>query len=372
MAVSLLRTRVSNPGDLRMLDILEKSADRGAGLVRQILGFVHGMGGEPRVLQVKHLLHDISEIITGTFPKSIVLEEQVPNDLWPILANPTQIHQVLLNLCVNARDAMPQGGTLTLGAANCVLDVADAQAIEGAAPGAWLVLHVEDTGTGIAPELLERIWEPFFTTKAAGEGTGLGLSTVRGIIGAFHGFMTLKTEAGRGTTIRAYLPVAPVNAVGETSFSPFEIEQGRGELILFVDDEQPICDMLAATLAHGGYRTVVASNGEEALAVLGDKLKDISLVITDLDMPRMGGETLARAIRIISPSMKILVMSGLANRYSREKPCDFASAFLQKPFTVDSLLNQVQRLLPGALSRPPMPSMRPAQSGSTPAAGALS
>ena len=367
MVVSLLRTSITDPKDLRMLDILDRSADRGAGLVRQIIGFVHGVGGEPRVVQVKHLLNDVSEIIRETFPKSIIVEVQLVPDLWPVLANPTQIHQVLLNLSVNARDAMSAGGTLRLSAENCVLDAAAAQAIKGAAPGAWLMLQVEDTGTGIPPELLERIWEPFFTTKAAGEGTGLGLSTVRGIISASHGFMTLQTAMGRGTTVRAYLPVAPADAAGDSSSNPFPQERGNGELILIVDDEQSIRDMAGATLDHAGYRTVMATNGEEALAIFNEKSAEISLIITDLDMPRMGGVALARAIRVINPALKILAMGGFADRYTKEKPCDFASAFIAKPFTVAILVNQVQRLLHGVGSKPPIPLALPVGAGSPPA-----
>jgi two-component system cell cycle sensor histidine kinase/response regulator CckA len=182
LAAPMLRERATDPADIRMITTLEKSAERGAGLVRQILSFAHGVGGANQLVQVKHLLRDTASVITETFPKNIRLEDRIPGSLWPIMANPSQIHQIALNLCVNARDAMPDGGKLSLFAENCLLDDIAAQAIAGATPGPWVVLHVEDTGTGIPSDVLEHIWEPFFTTKEVGKGTGLGLSTVRGIV----------------------------------------------------------------------------------------------------------------------------------------------------------------------------------------------
>ncbi|MDI1336040.1 MAG: PAS domain S-box protein [Lacunisphaera sp.] len=347
MAVSLLRHKLSESGDLRLLDILEKSGERGAGLVRQILGFVHGIGGEARLVQVKHLLHDIAGIITQTFPKSIALHEKVPNDLWPVLANPTQIHQVLLNLCVNARDAMPSGGTLTLCAENCVLDAVAARAIEGAAPGAWLMLQVADTGTGISPGVLARVWEPFFTTKAAGLGTGLGLSTVRGIVATYQGFTTLQTAPGRGTIVSVYLPADLKSLAASDSTHPHPVAHGRSELILLVDDEKSIRDIAEAILVKFGYRVVTAADGAEALEIFEVQGTEIALIITDLDMPLLNGSTLAGLLRASRPALKILAMSGIASLYTRAKPCEFATAFMSKPFTVEILLKNVRELLHG-------------------------
>jgi len=345
MAVSLLRNHVTSSSDLRLLDILEKCGERGAGLVRLILGFAQGAGGEPRLVQVKHLLHDISGIITQTFPKSILLREDVPNDLWPVMANLTQIHQVLLNLCVNARDAMPSGGTIQLRAANCRLDAAAARAIEGAAPGAWLMLQVSDSGTGITPEVLARIWEPFFTTKAAGQGTGLGLSTVRGIVETCRGFTTIETEVGRGTTVRVYLPAEHSSGDPQGTLAPSAASRGQGELILLVDDERSIREIARDTLRHAGYRVVVAADGAEAIRVYEAQRAEIALVITDLDMPLIEGAALATFLRGKNPALKILAMSGSSSRSTQEKPCEFASAFMAKPFTVEQLLRHVGQLL---------------------------
>ncbi len=348
MAATLLRDRLSATSDLRLIDTLEKCADRGAGLVRQILGFVHGIGDEPSVVQVKHLLRDITTVVTETFPKSITLNEEVPNELWPILANPTQIHQVLLNLCVNARDAMPNGGTLTVGAENCVLDAKAAAAIEGAKPGAWLVLHIEDTGTGIPPAVVARMWEPFFSTKPLSKGTGLGLSTVRGIIETCHGFITLRTGLGRGTCFRVYLPAAQSVIAADGSAHPYSSKRGRGELILLVDDEELIRDLAGATLTKAGYRVITTADGFEAAGAFESNVGEIALIITDLDMPNVDGETLVEVIRTFKPHLKILAMSGGGSRQSKARPTEFASAFMAKPFSAETLLTHVDKLLHGA------------------------
>jgi PAS domain S-box-containing protein len=346
MTATLLREHVTESTGLRLLDMLEKSAGRGAGLVRQILGFVNGIGGEPRVLQVKHLLRDIAEVVTETFPKSIKLCENVPNDLWPIVANPTQIHQVLLNLCVNARDAMPRGGTLLLRAENCRLDDAAASVIEGAKPGAWLVLHVEDTGTGIPPEVLTRMWEPFFSTKTAEKGTGLGLSTVRGIVETYGGFVTVASEVGRGTTIRIYLSATEGAVDGDGEVSPLALRGGHDELILFVDDEEPIRDIGVAMLTQAGYRVLAAEDGAQAAALFREHCAEIALVITDREMPVLSGGELVRLIWERDPKMKVIVMSG-GDQGSTPPMSSTGSvmAFMAKPFTAHQLLDAVGGLL---------------------------
>ncbi len=348
MVSDLLRKHVSKSGDLQLLDILEKCAKRGADLVRQILGFVHGVGGELRMVQVEHLLRDIGGVVSGTFPKSIVLSEEISGELWPISANPTQIHQILLNLCVNARDAMPQGGRLSLQAENCVLDEASAAAINGAKPGTWIMIQVADTGTGIPPKVLSRIWDPFFTTKTADQGTGLGLSTARGIVVSHGGFITVKTNPGHGTTFRVYLPAVEGSAVEARVIRSRSATAGHGELILFVDDEYPIRDVAEAILTRHGYRVITASDGIEAIARFAVHAADVALVITDLDMPVFDGPALAAAIHRIDRTKKILAISGMGStsRLQNERTREFASGFLAKPFTVDALLDTVAALLP--------------------------
>lgn len=347
LVAPLLRAHATLPYDLRLLDTLEKCAGRGAGLVRQILGFVHGIGGEPRVVQVKHLLKDIAGVITETFPKAIVLREEVPNDLWPILANPTQIHQVLLNLCVNARDAMPEGGTLRLRATNLSLDEIEARSIAGASAGAWIVLHVEDTGTGIPPPVLEHIWEPFFTTKPADKGSGLGLPTVRSLVETHHGFITLVTQPG-STTFKVYLPAdrSAVESDGAPRLPP--MRSGHNELILLVDDEELIREIARAILTSAGYRVLTAADGREGARLFNAKSADIALVITDRDMPLSDGAAMAESVRARSPAMKILVMSGLtsAKRGDDLRRRKFGNASIAKPFSAETLLRSVEQLLP--------------------------
>ncbi|ACB74415.1 signal transduction histidine kinase, nitrogen specific, NtrB [Opitutus terrae PB90-1] len=343
MVGPLLRDRLSEPRDLRLLDTLESCAARGAGLVRQILGFAQGVAGEHRVVQVKHLLRDITDVIAASFPKSIVLEDEIPADLWPVNGNPTQIHQVVLNLCVNARDAMPEGGTLRLRGQNCLLDEETARTIEGARPGPWLVLQVEDTGTGIPADVLSRIWEPLFTTKAPDKGTGLGLSTVRGIVAQHQGLVTVKTEVNRGTTFSVYLPVEETAVTGTGTASPFAATAARGEQVLFVDDEASICELATAVLSRHGYRVLTARDGAEAIAQFAPRIADIALVITDLDMPTLDGAALCRVIHTLSPDTKILATSGFVQA---APPKEAFSGFLPKPFTPEKLLKIVEEALP--------------------------
>jgi PAS domain S-box-containing protein len=348
MGAPMLRLRTKDPMDIKLLGSMEKSAERGASLVRQILGFAHGVGGQPQPVQLKHLARDIIAVIEETFPKSITFEHNLPSDLWIISANPTQMHQVLLNLCVNARDAMPQGGTLRLQVKNTVLDERAAAAMKGAQPGSYVVLEISDTGTGIAPDLLEHIWEPFFTTKAANHGTGLGLSTVRGIVEKHSGFITLQTAVGRGTTFQVYLP-ASETSVGPLSNSPLpSIPRGHGELILIVDDEADIREVVSATLISHGYRVLVAVDGLEAVALFAPRSAEIKLVITDLHMPGLEGGTLAIVLRRLDPGVRLLAMSGLSAGRSRTAPLPgiFGDAFMKKPFTMETLLKTVHQQLP--------------------------
>ena len=347
MAAPMLRQRATDPLDLRLLETLEHSAERGAALVRQILSFAHGTAGEPKLMQVKHLARDIIEMIEETFPKSIKLEQYFAADTRTIRANPTQIHQVLLNLCVNARDAMPQGGLLRLRTENCVLDATLAATIEGARPGTFVLIEVEDTGTGIPAEALKHIWEPFFTTKGEGKGTGLGLSTVRGIVETHRGFIGLQTRVGHGTTFSIYLPAAEVEEKAEGSPPLPKAPRGTGELILLVDDEANNRDVTRATLARHGYRVLVAANGTEAVALFVPRSEEIRLVISDLSMPNLDGAALARILQRLTPNVRILTISGLANDTGKSAGAGGPPGgnFLAKPFKAEALLRKVHALL---------------------------
>ena len=325
MATPMIREHMSNPDDLAMLATVEASAKRGAALVKQILSFAHGIGGDHVIVQAKHILGDVAGIIRETFPKNIRLEMSFPKDIWTVIGNPTQIHQVLLNLCVNARDAMPAGGLLRIRGGNVSLDADGASALPGARPGTWLVLSVEDTGTGIEPGVLAHIWEPFFTTKTADKGTGIGLSTVRGIVGTHKGFVTLATEPGKGTKFQVFLPAT--DAVGGA-------------------DEANIRDMVKTIVSRNGYRVLAAEDGVEAVAMLAAMPCAIDVVVTDLMMPRLGGRALIEVIRRMYPKVKVLAISGGSRDSDAiQGAIDLADVFLMKPFTMEDLLTHIHDLL---------------------------
>jgi PAS domain S-box-containing protein len=355
LAAPMLRDHASDPADVRIISTLERSAERGAGLVRQILGFAHGADGAHRLLQPKHLLRDMAVFIEETFPKSIHLEHVIPSDLWLVNGNPTQLHQVLLNLCVNARDAMADGGTLTLRAENLVVDEVAGAALEGGRSGPFVVIHVEDSGTGIAPEVLARIWDPFFTTKAAGKGTGLGLSTVRGIVESHAGFVTVHSLVGRGTTFRVHLPAAEAGAVSPTDQTPVAVAaRGTGELVLVVDDEPGIRNMAAAILARHGYRVLTAADGAEAVALFAPRSREIRVLITDISMPNLDGAALAGVVLRINPHVKVVAVSGLSpENAASPAPPPFGDAYLPKPFRPEVLLTTVHELLRAPANPPP-------------------
>ena len=348
-APPLLRASHPSERDLKILDNLERSALRGASLVKQILGFARSSSGEFQPIQLKHITRDIIDIMEETFPKNIVLEHSIPSDLWAVQGNPTQVHQVLLNLCVNARDAMPAGGTLRLTASNRTLEAVEAAAIPESRAGSWLELEVSDTGTGIPPEILERIWQPFFTTKDPGKGTGLGLSTVRGIVVNHQGFVELHTEVGHGTTFRVFLPVAASDRPLEATPLPVPIPAGGSEFILVADDDPIIRDLLTWILEEHGYRVINCPNGWEALALFSASPDKFQLLITDLTMPWLGGLELIRAILQIPSRIRLIGMSGMADNKSSES--DIAAvkalthAFIAKPFTANALLALVHRTL---------------------------
>ncbi len=344
MVAQLLRAEAT-PHHQRLLDTLEQSAARGAALVKQILSFVQGGDDELRIVQLKHVARDITAMIEETFPRNIRLEQNIPSDTWPVRANVTQIHQVLLNLCVNARDAMPHGGVLSVQLHNRAVDAATAARLPGAQPGRYLCIEVGDTGTGIAPDVLPRIWEPFFTTKEIGRGTGLGLSTVRGIVARHHGFSTVDSVLGEGTRFTLYLPaeqsedtLPPPNAGGP-------IPHGAGESVLVIEDEPEVRMLVEAVLRRHGYQVVTAENGALAHRWLADPTftADLRLVITDMMMPQLGGREIVSLLRHRLPHVAVLVMSGLTSGAATGD--EIGDDFLLKPFSHDTLLRRVHALL---------------------------
>jgi len=345
MGAPLLRTHAMQPADLRVLEAIESSAGRGAALVRQILSFANGAESDKMLIQAKHLVQDIAKLVAQTFPRNIRLEEDLQPNLWPILGNATQLHQIVLNLCVNARDAMPGGGTLRLHLENRTLTAAQAQAWPEAHPGSYVVIEVADTGTGIPPAILERIWEPFFTTKGEGKGTGLGLATVRGIATSHNGFVTLDTAEGRGTTFRVFLPAAEnAGAAQHGGTRPNFLMRGRGELVLVVDDEKTVRELVGAILSRFGYRVLAAVNGMQALALYASRIKEVALLISDLGMPEMGGTKLAAALTQLNPELRVIFISG-GELASGLEPAPDGAMLLPKPFSGEDLLSRVHEAL---------------------------
>lgn len=217
LAIPMLRPSVSDASARNLLDSLETTVGRATALVRQILEYADGAGGQLQLVPLQHLVEEVALFLAGTFPRNIRITRHIPADLWCVNANLSQIHQVLLNLCVNARDAMAAGGTLRLGLENCVLDASTAAKITGGRKGSFLVLQVDDTGTGFSPVVTARMWEPFITTKKAGGGSGLGLSTIRDIITHHKGFIQFRTEIGKGSSFRIYLPAAGLTGAPQMS-----------------------------------------------------------------------------------------------------------------------------------------------------------
>lgn len=345
MAIPMLRDKESDPSKQRLLDMLERSAQRGKGLVQQVLSFAHGSETERQTLQAKPIILDIEKIIEETFPKSIQFRKQLQPDLWPIEANATQIHQILLNLCVNARDAMPRGGMLTVAATNLLLDQSVGDSQFSIRPGPYLLLMVEDTGTGMPPEVLEKVFEPFFTTKPAGQGTGLGLATVSGIVKSLGGFIEVKSQPDKGTCFRVYLPALDTAQPKVIETTPRELPSGHGEVLLLVDDEAAIREIMKGTLENFGYAIRTAEHGLDALSVFSRHQQEITLVITDMEMPLMNGAALVSALHKINPQLKVIVTSGLND--TQFITSNDRIRFLQKPYTAEQLLTAVHDLLAG-------------------------
>lgn len=349
MIAQLLRSDNPSAAHGRLLDTLEQSAQRGAALVKQILSFAQGSTEGCRDLQLKHLARDVVAMIEETFPKNIRLSHELPSDLWLIRGHPTQLHQVLLNLCVNARDAMPDGGELALTFANVTLDEAAAAAIPQGRPGTFVAVEIRDTGAGIPPHVLPHIWEPFFTTKASTHGTGLGLSTVRSILRNHDGFAEIASAPGEGTTFRLYFPAQP--AVAEPPSGAMDAAntpRGNGELILVIEDEPGVRDLVHAVLQRHGYRPVTATDGLEAMNLLRlQPTLQPQLVLSDMAMPYLSGEALVPLLRRQLPQARILTMSGLGAADAKNGAADTGDAFLLKPFKPDALLAAIHRLLRG-------------------------
>lgn len=336
LGLDIIKNKINDKNTIDWIKTLQDTAKKGSDLIKQILLFARGLGDKQGIIQLRYIIEDFIKIIKGTFPKSINISKEVRNDLCTIIGDSTQISQLLMNLCVNSRDAMPDGGNLIIKATNIVLDESLAKSNVNAKVGNYVLLTVSDTGTGIPPEIIAKIFDPFFTTKEAGKGTGLGLSTVYNIVKNHKGFLDVKSEVGKGTTFSIYLP-AVVNESKEEELKIQDIPYGKNEVILVVDDEVAVREIIRATLEAYGYEVISADNGAEAIALYEKNLINVKVAIVDMLMPVMDGTATIQALRAINPNIKIIVSSGFDE--AKDKPIiGEVDAFLSKPFTAESIL----------------------------------
>lgn len=328
---------------LQMLKMLETNAKRGGDLVRQILLFTRGSDKKFTIVLVSQLLEDIKQIAQQTFPKFIDINTDIAPDIGMVFGDNTELHQVLMNLVVNARDAMPNGGKLSISATKLFIDENYARMHIGATVNSYVKITVADTGVGIDSEIIDRIFDPFFTTKEVGKGTGLGLSILMGIVKSHDGFVEVASQVGIGTKFQVYLP----SKEGSISQIIEEIEppRGQGELILVVDDEVAITQIAKTTLEIHNYKVLTAQNGIEAIALYTEQKDEIRLVLIDMMMPSMGGKTVISALQTINPQVQIIAMSGLASSEALVQSTGVEiQGFLAKPFTPKELLNFVHKI----------------------------
>ncbi|HVU17191.1 MAG TPA: response regulator [Candidatus Didemnitutus sp.] len=346
IATDLLREDSKSPEVERLASMVTHSVERGGALIRQVLAFARGAEGDKQALQVALAIKDVARLLEETLPRSIELTTRVAPELWLVRADATQLSQVLMNLGVNARDAMPSGGQLLMQATNVEVDVASAAGRAGTPPGSYVQITVEDTGTGMPPEILDRIFDPFFTTKAIGKGTGLGLSMVRGIVKNHGGSIVVSSEPGRGTAFQLFLPAVFEASPAPVSAPPAPPKPGHGETLLVIDDERDIGMLLHNYLKHFGYKPIVAVSGEEGVALFRAHQAEIRAVITDMMMPGMQAPELVGALRAIDPQVRIVLMSGMVGPDGQERIAALkCEGFLQKPMKGEEIAHAIESVL---------------------------
>ncbi|MDI1313011.1 PAS domain S-box protein [Prosthecobacter sp.] len=346
MSIELLRLTSRDERAKSVLTTIETSAKRGADMVKQILSFARGVEGQRMVINVRNIIQDMQHLVQDTFPKEIVFRAELDRDLPLFSGDHTQVHQVLLNLCVNARDAMPNGGMLTVNATSLQVDENYAGMNPGSVPGRYLKVQVTDTGTGIPQEVVDKIFDPFFTTKEQGKGTGLGLSTVLSIVKSHGGFLNVYSEPGNGTTFSICFPAldAPEGVAAKVQEDTHS--RGKGEMILIVDDEESVRTITQQTLETYGYRVLTAADGTEAVALYSIHRTAIDVVVTDMMMPVMGGQATIQVLQRLNPAVKIIAASGLTNDGSAARATGMGvKHFLPKPFTAQTILTALRQVL---------------------------
>jgi two-component system cell cycle sensor histidine kinase/response regulator CckA len=356
------------PTDPSFQDIMQikQNANRAASLVRQLLAFSRRQTLRPQVLDLGEVLSDLTMLLRRLIGEKVQLEVVHGRDLWPVKVDISQFEQVVVNLAVNARDAMPDGGKLTLRTSNVSAEDSPRFGYKGMPVADYVLVEVDDTGTGIAPEIRDRIFEPFFSTKDVGKGTGLGLSTVYGIVKQTGGFVYLESEVGRGTTFRIFLPrhipvaedapsqlpeteapaIAGAMAAADEVVKAASADLTGQETILLVEDEEGLRTLNARGLASRGYTVLVAGNGVEAIEVLEKQGGEVDLVVSDVVMPEMDGPTLLKELRRRNPDVKVIFVSGYAeDAFQKHLPEHGQFAFLPKPFTLKQLVAAVKETM---------------------------
>jgi two-component system cell cycle sensor histidine kinase/response regulator CckA len=327
-------------------EVIARTAEKAAALTKQLLAFSRKQEIQPKVISLNDLLRNVDQMVERLMPEDIELKTTLASDLGNVLADPSQVEQIVMNLVVNARDAMPGGGTLMIETSNVDLDTFYAREHLDVTPGPYVMLAVSDTGVGISTEVRSRIFEPFFTTKPAGEGTGLGLSTVYANLKRVHGHVWFYSEPGQGTTFRIYFPRVDKRVEKFHQESTFVPAIKRAATILLVEDTESLRRSIGQMLERAGYTVLPASHGIEALRILEEHDGRIDLVLTDIGLPRIRGPELVERLRVRRPDMAVLFMSGFGEEGLRpEEASELPGRFIQKPFRKDALLRKLEQTL---------------------------
>ncbi len=346
MGIGYLKMDETNAERLETLNTIEASAERGADMVRQVLSFARGVEGRRLEVPIGQVVRDVEKMANETFLKGIRVEAVVPPDVWAVIGDVTQLHQVLVNLCVNARDAMPRGGRLRMSVQNLLVDEHYADLAIEATPGPYVLIQVDDTGSGMPKAVIDRIFEPFFTTKETGKGTGLGLSTSLAIVKSHAGFMRVYSEPGRGTTFKIYLPALVSTGPSHGEVVVDEQPRGRNELVLVIDDEDAVRRITQRTLEAHGYRVLLAIDGADGVAKFAGRKGEVAAVITDMMMPVMDGPATIQVLRKLSPAVRIIAASGLnAEGRSLQAAALGVTHVLSKPYTSGALLRELRSVI---------------------------
>ena len=329
-----------------LLETMVASAHRGADLVKQLLSFAGGIQGQRSPVRMDRLIAEVCGLLEHTFPKSILIQTTVDATCPPVVGDATELTQILMNLCINARDAMPGGGILRIEATSIRLNGGASQMHPDAHSGLYVLVKVSDTGCGMSPAILDRIFVPFFTTKELGKGTGLGLATTQGIVKNHGGFIIVYSEPGRGSMFSIYLPASPASETTTGVPTAVAIESGYGQTVLIVDDEAFILQMTSVALASAGYRVFTASDGSAAIATFRQHHHEIAAVLLDMMMPELDGLQTLDELRKIDPQVTVIACSGLRTTQREAEALDRGvKAFLPKPYSDDQLLQTLTLLL---------------------------